>query len=133
MSKDTEVSKLLPYEVFEKMLDSSTVYDYILKKYDKIAYLDIRFLMEFIVWYEKSFFDKQTNHLDRRYHLRTLYVMRKNYELYIDKMFKRIFKKRCFGKRRLREYPVMKKIFLTYQTFLEMESLLKSEIEERGL
>lgn len=133
MTKDDEVSKLLPYDVFERMLDSSTVYEYVLKKYDKIAYLDFRFLMEFIVWYEKSFFDYETNHLDRRYHLRTLYAMRKNYELFINKMFKKIFKKRSFGKRRLREYPTMKKIFLTYQTFLEMERLLKNEIEERRL
>lgn len=133
MTKDDEVSKLLPYDVFERMLDSSTVYEYILKKYDKIAYLDFRFLMEFIVWYEKSFFDYETNHLDRRFHLRTLYAMRKNYELFINKMFKKIFKKRSFGKRRLREYPAMKKIFLTYQTFLEMERLLKNEIEERRL
>lgn len=133
MTKDDEVSKLLPYDVFERMLDSSTVYEYVLKKYDKIAYLDFRFLMEFIVWYEKSFFDYETNHLDRRYHLRTLYAMRKNYELFINKMFKKIFKKRSFGKRRLREYPAMKKIFLTYQTFLEMERLLKNEIEERRL
>lgn len=133
MTRDDEVSKLLPYDVFERMLDSSTVYGYVLKKYDKIAYLDFRFLMEFIVWYEKSFFDYETNHLDRKYHLRTLYAMRKNYELFINKMFKKIFKKRSFGKRRLREYPAMKKIFLTYQTFLEMERLLKNEIEERRL
>lgn len=133
MSNDDEVSKLLPYDVFERMIDSSTVYEYILKKYDKIAYLDFRFLMEFIVWYEKSFFDYETNHLDRRYHLRTLYAMRKNYELFINKMFKKIFKKRSFGKRRLREYPATKKIFLTYQTFLEMERFLKNEIEERKL